>query len=118
MRTAIHLAMKRFSRLASVSALGLILAVPALAAAQPAPTATHPHYFTRAVSSVTLTAAQKAKIAAITAQYRKAHPDSAPHDAQAEQQFHQQISAVLTPAQRTQVETRVKQLRAAGAAGT
>jgi DNA-binding MarR family transcriptional regulator len=92
-----------------------MLAIPVQAAAQSAPMASaqHPHYFTRAVSSVSLTSAQKAKIATITAGYRKAHPDSAPHDAAAEQQFHQQIENVLTPAERSQVEARVKQLRAA-----
>jgi Spy/CpxP family protein refolding chaperone len=107
--------MKPPSLPASLAALALMLAAPMQAAAQssPMPTAQHPHYFTRAVSSVTLTAAQKTKIATITAGYRKAHPDSAPHDAPAEQQFHQQIENVLTPAQRTQVEARVKQLRAA-----
>jgi Spy/CpxP family protein refolding chaperone len=100
-------------------ALGVAFGVPTLASAQmapsqmaPAPTAKNPHYFTRAVSSLTLSAPQKAKIASITAQYRKAHPDSAPHDAQAEKQFHQDISNVLTPAQRSQVAARVKQLRA------
>ena len=108
--------MTRPFHLALACALALTLALPLAAAAQmaPTPTAKNPHYFTRAVSSVTLTAAQKAKIATITADYRKAHPDSAPHDAQAEAQFHQQIEDVLTAAQRTQVEARVKQLRAEG----
>jgi Spy/CpxP family protein refolding chaperone len=109
--------MKRLSHRLIVYALSIALAAPAAAAAQmaPTPTAKNPHYFTRAVSSVSLTAAQKTTIAGITARYRKAHPDSAPHDAAAEAQFHQQISNVLTPAQRTQVAAKVKQLRAAGA---
>lgn len=110
--------MLSLTRFSLVCALGIALAVPTVAAAQmaPTPTAKNPHYFTRAVSSVTLSAAQKAKIASITAQYRKAHPDSAPHDSQAEAKFHQQISDVLTPPQRAQVQARLKQLRAAGVA--
>ena len=110
--------MKRLSHLSLAYTLGIALTVPAVAAAQtaPVPTAKHPHYFTRAVSSVTLSAPQKATIASIAAQYRKAHPDSAPHDSQAEQQFHQQVENVLTPAQRSQVEARVKELRAASQA--
>ena len=111
--------MKRLSHLALVYALSIGLVAPAVAAAQmaPMPTAKNPHYFTRAVSSVSLTASQKTSIAAITARYRSAHPDSAPHDAAAEAQFHQQISNVLTPAQRTQVAAKVKQLRATGVSG-
>ncbi len=111
--------MKRLIHLPLAYALGIAIGIPAVAAAQtaPAPTAKNPHYFTRAVSGVTLTATQKTTIASITAQYRSAHPDGAPHDAQAEQQFHQQISNVLTPAQRSQVAARVKQLRASGMAG-
>jgi hypothetical protein len=96
-----------------VCALGIVLALPLAATAQtaPVPTAAHPHYFTRAVSSVTLSERQKTSIAAITARYRKVHPDRAPHDAQAEQQFHQDIASVLTSAQRKQVEALVEQLR-------
>ncbi len=111
-----HSMMKRFGLLPLLLALGIALALPTVARAQmaPTPTAKNPHYFTRAVSSVTLTDEQKTKIAAITSQYRKAHPDSAPHDKQAEAQFHQDISNVLTPAQRAQVQARVKQLRAEG----
>jgi Spy/CpxP family protein refolding chaperone len=109
--------MKRLSHLALVYALSIGLAAPAAAQMAPAPTAKNPHYFTRAVSSVSLTASQKTSIAAITARYRAAHPDSAPHDAAAEAQFHQQISNVLTPTQRTQVAAKVKQLRAAGVSG-
>jgi hypothetical protein len=104
------------SYLSCVCALSIVSALPLAVAAQtaPVPTAAHPHYFTRAVSSVTLSEPQKAEIAAITARYRKAHPDRAPHDARAEQQFHQDVENVLTTAQRKQVEARVKQLRAAG----
>ncbi|MDB5026514.1 MAG: hypothetical protein JWO66_203 [Candidatus Eremiobacteraeota bacterium] len=110
--------MSRLSQLSLAFALAAALAVPTVSAAQmaPVPTAKNPHYFTRAVHSVSLNPAQQTKIAAITAAYRKAHPDSAPHDAPAEAQFHQDISNVLTPAQRLQVAARVKQLRAAGVA--
>jgi Spy/CpxP family protein refolding chaperone len=110
--------MKRLFHISLAYALAAALAVPTVAAAQmaPAPTAKNPHYFTRAVHSVTVSPSQSTKIAAITAAYRKAHPDSAPHDAKAEAQFHQDISNVLTPAQRLQVAARVKQLRAAGVA--
>jgi Spy/CpxP family protein refolding chaperone len=101
---------------ARACALALILAAPSAAFAQmaPTPSAQHPHYFTRAVSSVTLTAAQKKQIAAISARYRAAHPDSGPSDKQAEATFHAQINAVLTPAQRTQVQAQLVKLRAAG----
>jgi Spy/CpxP family protein refolding chaperone len=103
--------------LARACALALVLIAPTAALAQsgPMPTAKHPHYFTRAVSTVTLTADQKTHIAAITARYRAAHPDSAPHDQQAENAFHQQIAAVLTPAQRAHVQAALVKLRAAGA---
>jgi Spy/CpxP family protein refolding chaperone len=103
--------------LAHACALALALLVPSAAFAQSAPTPTdkHPHYFTRAVSTVTLTAAQKTQIAAITARYRAAHPDSAPHDQKAEDAFHQQITDVLTPTQRTHVQSELVKLRAAGA---
>lgn len=110
--------MKRLSHLVLSFALGSALAAPVAAVAQmaPTPTAKNPHYFTRAVRSVMLSPSQRVKVATITAQYRKAHPDSAPHDIKAEQQFHQDIENVLTPAQRSQVEARVKQLRTAGVA--
>jgi DNA-binding MarR family transcriptional regulator len=91
-----------------------VLASPTAALAAMTPTAQHPHYFTRAVSTVTLSADQKSRIAAITARYRAAHPDSAPHDQKAEDAFHQQITAVLTPAQRKQVQAALTKLRAAG----
>ncbi len=102
--------------LARTCALALALVTPSAAFAQmaPTPTAEHPHYYTRALSAVTLTAAQKTQIAAITARYRAAHPNSAPKDKQAEATFHQQIAAVLTPAQRAHVQAQFVKLRAAG----
>jgi hypothetical protein len=102
------------SSLARASALAFVLAAPAAAFAAPMPTAQHPHYFTRAVSTVTLSADEQRRIAAITARYRAAHPDSAPHDQQAENAFHQQISDVLTPAQRAHVQAALVKLRKAG----
>jgi ABC-type uncharacterized transport system substrate-binding protein len=105
--------MRLADSLARACALALALS-PGAAFAAPTPTAAHPHYFTRAVNTVTLTPEQQHSVAAFTARYRAAHPDSAPHDQKAEDAFHQQILSVLTPAQRTRVQDALVKLRAAG----
>jgi Spy/CpxP family protein refolding chaperone len=116
------------TRFISGVALVSALAVPALALAQqapppgaPAPAASaaphhhgHRHHsaYMRALRSLNLSDAQKQQIKAAFQQSRQANQnaDPATHKANSEK-LHAQIDGILTPAQRTQLQTTLKQER-------
>jgi Spy/CpxP family protein refolding chaperone len=109
--------------LTAALASALILPVATLAQVTPAPTpytmpangagpgGQHGHGFGRAMHGITLSAAQTAQLKALHDQYRAAHPAGSPHDPQAEQQMRASMLNILTPAQRTQFEANLAQMR-------
>ncbi|GAC1657239.1 MAG: hypothetical protein NVS9B12_09250 [Vulcanimicrobiaceae bacterium] len=108
--------MTQIRRLLTPVAMVAALAFPSLALAQttPSPAAPPPHgmhhhgFFMREMQSLNLTADQQAKVAALRAQFEQAHPKGSPPDPQAFKAFHEQLLAVLTPAQQTQFKADLK----------
>ena len=92
---------------ASVAAQVQPATVPAAGAA-----ARHRHnLMMQAMAGVDLSDQQKAQIQQLMAQYRQAHPAGSPRDRNARKQLHQQILAVLTPAQQAQFKANIARLR-------
>ncbi|GAC1389389.1 MAG: hypothetical protein NVSMB31_05310 [Vulcanimicrobiaceae bacterium] len=56
-------------------------------------------------ASLNLTTQQQTQIQSLFAAFHQAHPEGSPPDAQARATLHQQINAVLTPAQQQQLKT-------------
>ncbi|MBV9270774.1 MAG: hypothetical protein JO165_06765 [Candidatus Eremiobacteraeota bacterium] len=63
----------------------------------------------RAVQTLNLTSAQKAKVDKIVADYRAAHAKGSPRDPQAMRTERQAIMDVLTPSQRSELRQRTAQ---------
>ena len=118
----------RFFRIAALAA---VLAVPAAALAQQAPPAPaapgapagvpgqpgmhrhgHGGGFRHALQSLNLSAAQKTQIQQVFAQSRGANRNADPATRKANRdKLHAQIEGILTPAQRTQLQTALTQAR-------
>jgi Spy/CpxP family protein refolding chaperone len=116
-------------RFFGVAALAAALAVPAAALAQQAPPAPAPsgapmqpgmhrhggHHgggFRRALQSLNLSNAQKTQIQQVFAQSRGANRNADPATRKANREkMRAQIEAILTPAQRTQLQTALQQAR-------
>ena len=117
-------------RLLGIAAIAAGLAVPAAALAQQAPPAAgapvpagavqpgmhrhghHPNAFRSALQGLNLSAAQKTQIDQIFAQARGANRNADPATRKANRaKLRAQIEAVLTPAQRTQLQAALRQAR-------
>ncbi|HEY8298802.1 MAG TPA: hypothetical protein VIG32_12375 [Candidatus Baltobacteraceae bacterium] len=106
-------------------ALAAAVALPAIGSAQvaapaapaPAPAAGqsgHHHHrggWGRAMHGITLSDPQKAQIKQLRTAYRQAHPAGSKPDMASRKALRDQITGILTPAQRAQYQTNLQQLR-------
>jgi len=95
----------------------ILLGAPTLALANPgpgssAPSAQHRGHFRSMLRQLNLTQQQEDQIRSLMEAYRQAHPQGSQPDPAARTQLREQILAVLTPAQRTQLEQEMQQWRA------
>jgi Spy/CpxP family protein refolding chaperone len=111
----------RFPRLLSAAALAVVLAVPFAANAQqtaPAPGTHAGHHhspYMHALRSLNLSPQQKAQIKSFSQQSRQASKDADPATRKANREkLQQQISGVLSPDQRTQLQTEIAREKQAG----
>jgi len=97
--------------------LAASFALPALAQDQPQqapPSQFQPHRdrMMRMFENLNLSDQQKQQIKTLMDNYRQAHPRGSTPDPDARKQLRDQIDAVLTPAQRTQLKANEEQFRA------
>jgi Spy/CpxP family protein refolding chaperone len=93
----------------SVQPLALNGAVPALQARSSATTSSwgrwhHGFGFGHGWRNLNLTGTQQTQLHQLMAQFRQAHPRGSTPDPQAREQLHQQMLAILTPQQQTQLQ--------------
>ena len=74
--------------------------------------ARHHGGFMRAIQGLNLSADQQSKITALMTAYHQAHPKGSPRDPQAAKALHDQVMAVLTPAQQAQLQANMQAMRA------
>jgi Spy/CpxP family protein refolding chaperone len=99
--------------LAGLLAAGLSL--PAIAQTQQAPPAAQSQHSDRMMhrfSDLNLSDAQKSQIQSLMQSYRQAHPKGSAPDPDARKQLRDQINAVLTPDQQTQLKADEARMRA------
>lgn len=65
----------------------------------------------RMMEGVTLTPDQHAKMKTLMDQFHQAHPEGSPPDPAARKQLHQQMMAILTPAQQAQVKANMAKMK-------
>lgn len=96
------------------------LALPAVSLAQTAPNAppsqgqtghSHRGGFMHAMKNLNLSADQKSRIDALMTAYHQAHPKGSAHDPAAMKALHDQVLAILTPAQQTQLKANMTAMR-------
>ena len=98
----------KLPNLLTTGALVALLAVPLVATAQQAPSPPgapaqggHRHGMgMQRFRNLNLTQQQQTQIESLMKQFHESHPAGSPPDRQAREQLHQQIDAILTPAQR------------------
>jgi len=73
--------------------------------------ARHHGGFMRAMRGLNLSADQQSRIKALVDQFHQAHPKGSPHDPQAAKAMHDQVLAILTPAQQAQFKANMQAAR-------
>jgi len=92
---------------------GTVPAVAQSGAAQPYWAFGHHHFAGEWLRSLNLTEAQRAKLKDLMTAFRQAHPRGSTVDPQARKQLHQQMFAVLTPQQQSQLRANFQQMHGA-----
>lgn len=103
--------------LSGVAAVALALPVAVIAQTAPAapPAAARHHHgpgMMRMFRTLNLTQQQQQQIKTLMTQFRTAHPKGSPPDRAARKALHEQIMAVLTPQQKTQLKAERQKMRA------
>lgn len=70
--------------------------------------------FMHAMRGLDLSTDQQSRIKALVGQFHQAHPKGSPRDPQAAKALHDQVMAVLTPAQQAQFKANMQAMRAKG----